>query len=119
SAGTVRRFHLSKEGTKLLFGRFQRDVVGAAEHTGEHPQHIAVDGGHRQIEGDGGDGAGGIIADAWQSAQLLKVCGKFCIILLNQHAGSLLQIDRKSTRLNSSHVSISYAVFCLKKKKIK
>src|SRR5699024_12727199 len=27
-----------------------------------------------------------------------------------------LTIDRKSTRLNSSHVSISYAVFCLKKK---
>src|SRR5207249_9934125 len=27
------------------------------------------------------------------------------------------QQDRKSTRLNSSHVSISYAVFCLKKKK--
>src|SRR5438067_8981069 len=26
--------------------------------------------------------------------------------------------DRKSTRLNSSHVSISYAVFCLKKKKM-
>src|SRR5437660_9515166 len=28
-------------------------------------------------------------------------------------------IDRKSTRLNSSHVAISYAVFCLKKKKTK
>src|SRR6266511_2618887 len=28
-------------------------------------------------------------------------------------------IDRKSTRLNSSHVKISYAVFCLKKKKKK
>src|SRR5439155_25625457 len=27
------------------------------------------------------------------------------------------RIDRKSTRLNSSHVAISYAVFCLKKKK--
>src|SRR5439155_8978007 len=27
-------------------------------------------------------------------------------------------LDRKSTRLNSSHVAISYAVFCLKKKKI-
>src|SRR3712207_8643781 len=26
--------------------------------------------------------------------------------------------DRKSTRLNSSHVNISYAVFCLKKKKL-
>src|SRR5699024_11349359 len=29
---------------------------------------------------------------------------------------ALLDEDRKSTRLNSSHVSISYAVFCLKKK---
>src|SRR5437660_8787699 len=28
-----------------------------------------------------------------------------------------LEQDRKSTRLNSSHVAISYAVFCLKKKK--
>src|SRR3712207_7471434 len=27
-----------------------------------------------------------------------------------------LQVDRKSTRLNSSHANISYAVFCLKKK---
>src|SRR5690606_41878623 len=27
------------------------------------------------------------------------------------------RVDRKSTRLNSSHVKISYAVFCLKKKK--
>src|SRR5699024_12153703 len=34
-----------------------------------------------------------------------------------QHgAGCLRRVDRKSTRLNSSHVSISYAVFCLKKK---
>src|SRR5438874_7205065 len=30
-----------------------------------------------------------------------------------------LKVDRKSTRLNSSHVEISYAVFCLKKKKKK
>src|SRR5439155_21585687 len=30
---------------------------------------------------------------------------------------SLISRDRKSTRLNSSHVAISYAVFCLKKKK--
>src|SRR5690349_23203730 len=28
-----------------------------------------------------------------------------------------MSVDRKSTRLNSSHVEISYAVFCLKKKK--
>src|SRR5690349_22461950 len=30
---------------------------------------------------------------------------------------TMLDEDRKSTRLNSSHVEISYAVFCLKKKK--
>src|SRR5258707_6757589 len=28
-----------------------------------------------------------------------------------------IKVDRKSTRLNSSHANISYAVFCLKKKK--
>src|SRR5207253_3660489 len=31
--------------------------------------------------------------------------------------GESILLDRKSTRLNSSHVAISYAVFCLKKKK--
>src|SRR2546429_7199879 len=35
-----------------------------------------------------------------------------------QHAGGERTPDRKSTRLNSSHGYISYAVFCLKKKKI-
>src|SRR3712207_7293150 len=34
--------------------------------------------------------------------------------LATHHA---LEVDRKSTRLNSSHANISYAVFCLKKKK--
>src|SRR5256885_9789410 len=34
------------------------------------------------------------------------------------HPRFLLGEDRKSTRLNSSHLVISYAVFCLKKKKI-
>src|SRR5690606_41803502 len=35
-----------------------------------------------------------------------------------RHPSPRLPADRKSTRLNSSHVKISYAVFCLKKKKI-
>src|SRR3712207_7047764 len=34
---------------------------------------------------------------------------------VDRYAGT----DRKSTRLNSSHANISYAVFCLKKKKIR
>src|SRR3712207_8792012 len=34
-----------------------------------------------------------------------------------QSAATWIGVDRKSTRLNSSHANISYAVFCLKKKK--
>src|SRR2546430_7100823 len=36
---------------------------------------------------------------------------------LEESAGAKHLLDRKSTRLNSSHSQISYAVFCLKKKK--
>src|SRR6266540_6404503 len=32
------------------------------------------------------------------------------------HGGLVVRLDRKSTRLNSSHITSSYAVFCLKKK---
>src|SRR5690554_7184965 len=40
------------------------------------------------------------------------------ITKINERAAELDNVlDRKSTRLNSSHVRISYAVFCLKKKK--
>src|SRR5262245_62795608 len=37
--------------------------------------------------------------------------------MLTANQEQLAQVDRKSTRLNSSHLGISYAVFCLKKKK--
>src|SRR5262245_62687176 len=42
-------------------------------------------------------------------------------VLYSEHFGQLDKAykDRKSTRLNSSHLGISYAVFCLKKKKKK
>src|SRR5256885_11967260 len=39
-------------------------------------------------------------------------------IIINSTVADQLGKDRKSTRLNSSHLVISYAVFCLKKKKI-
>src|SRR2546430_8772377 len=50
------------------------------------------------------------------------VGGKACA-LLQKHADLVLPVDvverdRKSTRLNSSHSQISYAVFCLKKKQL-
>src|SRR5438445_6716987 len=44
--------------------------------------------------------------------QVLAHLGALLVLLLEER-------DRKSTRLNSSHANISYAVFCLKKKKKK
>src|SRR5438445_13244827 len=46
----------------------------------------------------------------------------FVFVTLSMRGGVMLYyfkyyVDRKSTRLNSSHANISYAVFCLKKKK--
>src|SRR6267143_3625425 len=45
-----------------------------------------------------------------------RACG-FCAVKTGRPLTLDLGEDRKSTRLNSSHSSISYAVFCLKKKK--
>src|SRR3712207_8965847 len=45
------------------------------------------------------------------TAILIVVC------TMGGYALSRYSLDRKSTRLNSSHANISYAVFCLKKKK--
>src|SRR5256885_6726131 len=58
----------------------------------------------------------------------LPICilaiGMTCVVLtagIDLSVGAILALagmgDRKSTRLNSSHLVISYAVFCLKKKK--
>src|SRR5437870_7713464 len=44
--------------------------------------------------------------------------GRSIIRLAGDKLSAIGILDRKSTRLNSSHVAISYAVFCLKKKKI-
>src|SRR5690625_7915762 len=56
--------------------------------------------------------------DALPISRLEHVIGQLREIpeVVQVHGLSGLQ-DRKSTRLNSSHVAISYAVFCLKKKK--
>src|SRR5437899_5473757 len=61
----------------------------------------------------------------FRSAHFPERFGLLTIILLGEFVASVMrgiesQIgDRKSTRLNSSHLGISYAVFCLKKKKNK
>src|SRR5260221_6742016 len=43
--------------------------------------------------------------------------GKSAGVTVIDDYGNTSRLDRKSTRLNSSHTVISYAVFCLKKKK--
>src|SRR3712207_8432780 len=54
---------------------------------------------------------------------ILPLHGKDILLLLTERLSIERHIeqpiDRKSTRLNSSHANISYAVFCLKKKKTK
>src|SRR5439155_24110918 len=51
-----------------------------------------------------------------------EICGSVAIrrVIADIEQGRLAiaDLDRKSTRLNSSHVAISYAVFCLKKKTV-
>src|SRR3712207_7010704 len=44
-------------------------------------------------------------------------CRRVVLVLVSLRLRRLGRLDRKSTRLNSSHANISYAVFCLKKKK--
>src|SRR5258708_13946253 len=54
----------------------------------------------------------------------LPIVARTCPLVVRAFTGPLADVtvtlarDRKSTRLNSSHQIISYAVFCLKKKKI-
>src|SRR2546430_7745489 len=55
--------------------------------------------------------------DAWQLYLDSGLCLLGTLLLLRLVLFEFVQLDRKSTRLNSSHSQISYAVFCLKKKK--
>src|SRR5947209_9665449 len=52
-----------------------------------------------------------------QSACLNEFGATFTITAIKCYTDTNGSSDRKSTRLNSSHANISYAVFCLKKKK--
>src|SRR5690349_23607922 len=55
---------------------------------------------------------------AWQTIQRSHaIANGVYVAAVNRVGHEGAKEDRKSTRLNSSHVEISYAVFCLKKKK--
>src|SRR3712207_8770615 len=70
-----------------LVGRFHHQLVEVREHVVELRRLLAAEGGH-----------------VGQDRLLAQV-----------EADEVGHVDRKSTRLNSSHANISYAVFCLKK----
>src|SRR5438034_2427955 len=59
----------------------------------------------------------------WRAARQFQHAKLRCLHVLHRfhpnRGAELVSVDRKSTRLNSSHTVISYAVFCLKKKKKK
>src|SRR5690606_40366243 len=59
------------------------------------------------------------LASAQRIAHTIKGSGNVVGVTGLANFMHFTEEDRKSTRLNSSHVKISYAVFCLKKKKIK
>src|SRR3712207_8094567 len=61
----------------------------------------------------------GVIDLGQLEAELARCEGRrvVSVQIANNETGVLQPVDRKSTRLNSSHANISYAVFCLKKKK--
>src|SRR3712207_7705567 len=73
-------------------------------------------GGERAGEGQSssapaGRGRGALLRGLHDGGEVLQPAE------LQPLAGEEEGVDRKSTRLNSSHANISYAVFCLKKKK--
>src|SRR5207249_6619124 len=74
---------------------FYESVAGL----GLNPGDVTING-HVTVDAFNASDAGNATQNFWRSAENLTI-----------------NPDRKSTRLNSSHVSISYAVFCLKKKK--
>src|SRR5207248_10227139 len=57
-----------------------------------------------------------LLAAATALADLLASCPRLHLLVTSRRRGQEASRDRKSTRLNSSHRTISYAVFCLKKK---
>src|SRR5699024_11388195 len=85
-----------------LFRSLPGELVSSQFYAGQ-PSNVRFFLPQRQLFNDAGHralAAGADLGDAQSRQSRIAVAG-----------------DRKSTRLNSSHVSISYAVFCLKKKR--
>src|SRR5690625_6457348 len=81
---------------------------------GEGEVEAAVDAGPRELGVPGEAVQDGVLGGAVGVEDLEDVAVGLAVVDLQRQLQLLGQRDRKSTRLNSSHVAISYAVFCLK-----
>src|SRR2546426_5876817 len=104
--GHLSQANMQVEGT----GAFPTQVLVEAEELFDVPavRKIASQGRHL------GTSAGA--SEAFEVVVLGLLSGALNVAIARRGRGSAAG-DRKSTRLNSSHLVISYAVFCLKKKK--
>src|SRR6266480_6540119 len=98
-------------------------LTGISSRAWEHPADRGALTALRELRGF--DEVLKAISGLWnERAWRLEYLGRAIRVDHRQHprvhrlfAEAAATLDRKSTRLNSSHMSISYAVFCLKKKK--
>src|SRR5207253_3048628 len=118
--------YLSMNGKRRLLGSFVHGSMASAMPQAIGAQLAAQD---RQVVSMSGDGGLSMLLGDLLTLNQLNLPVKVVVfrndslsfVELEMKAGGLLDFgveDRKSTRLNSSHVAISYAVFCLKIKKI-
>src|SRR5699024_12228909 len=97
-----------------------RDIVLFLSHQPCAPRHLPSFPTRRSSDLDGSDGPALHLYYARQGERVFDIAKRYHARCRDLAAANHLERDgdRKSTRLNSSHVSISYAVFCLKKKKL-
>src|SRR5699024_11249205 len=111
-----RHYELSKDkGTPIAYDKTEQLIVGTVD-AALAAQNLAV---AAESMGLGMCYIGSLRNDMAKVIEILEL-RKGVIPLFGMVVGKpdhAEQRDRKSTRLNSSHVSISYAVFCLKKKR--
>src|SRR5690348_17847103 len=110
-----RRAHLRLRAVEDIRDEGENDEVVAASSPQALPERAAI------LAGGWTRGCGGCAHEDLLAGLLedhIRCCRSLQHLALRVCARGCVGKDRKSTRLNSSHPSISYAVFCLKKKTI-